>query len=662
LTGAERARALLAQGLALHRQGELVRADALYRESMLSDASADALHLRGLVAHQQGLHAQGERLIREAIGRGPPNAAWLNNLGETLRVQGRIEEAQRAYRDALECDPRCADARGNLALALAGSGRLEEALPHAQQACALAPDAFEAHMVHAELLRQLSRFTDALAAYEQALRLRPDLVAAWVNAALSLLMLNRNAQAREYFQRALALEPASPQAATGLGLALIALRELDAAERSLELALRAVPEYPDALVALARLRRIQRRHTDAVEIAHRALRHDAQVQGAHAVMGSALKSLGRFQQAVAELEQALARNAQDVEAMCALAELRDRLTPRHTLLARIEALLAQPGYGELERVQMHFAAAALHDEAGDHRAAFVHLRGGNRLVRASLDFDIARVRDEVDALIETVDAKFLADRAALACASEVPIFIFGMPRSGTTLCEQILSMHGAVFGAGEVGIRRHVPVADAQLARWLSRLDEQQAAQLASRYLAALGADAGAAERITDKMPGNFFYLGLIALLFPRAPLLHCTRAAADTCLSVYMQHFSQPEGHPYAYDLGELGLYYREYARLMRHWREVLGARMHEVRYERLVRTPEPEIRALVAHCALAWDPRCMQHTQNTRAVTTLSAWQARQPIYHTSLERWRRYAPDLGELIAALGDEAGDTAAAGN
>lgn len=653
MTPAAKARALLAQGLALHRQGALERADALYREAIGVAVTADALHLRGLVAHQLGRHQDGERMIREAIGHGPPNAAYLNNLGETLRAQGRIDEAVRAYQDALGCDPQFADALGNIALALASGGRVEEALDYAQRACRCAPDAFESQMVRAELLRQLSRFEDALAAYDLALLQRPDLIAAWVNGGLSLLMLDRNRQARDYFERALTLDPSSAQAATGLGLALIALRELGAAERCLELALRAAPEYPDALVALARLRRVQHRHPQAVEIASRAIRHDPQVQGAHAVMGSALKALGQFAQAVASLEQALARNPQDVEALCALAELRERRTPRHVLLARIEALLEQPGYGHQERARMHFAAAALHDEGSEHRAAFVHLRGGNRLVRGTFDFDIARVRDEVDALIETVDAAFLAARGTLASASDAPIFIFGMPRSGTTLTEQIVSMHGAVFGAGELGIRRDVPVPDAALARWLQGLDDVQAAPLASRYLARLGEHASAAERITDKMPGNFFYLGLIALLFPRAPLLHCTRAATDTCLSVYMQHFSQPEGHPYAYDLTELGLYYREYARLMRHWRDVLGARMHEVRYERLVRTPEPQIRALVAHCGLAWDPRCMHHTQNPRPVTTLSAWQARQPIYDTSMDRWRNYAPDLGELIEALGDE---------
>ena len=164
---------------------------------------------------------------------------------------------------------------------------------------------------------------------------------------------------------------------------------------------------------------------------------------------------------------------------------------------------------------------------------------------------------------------------------------------------------------------------------------------------------------VIDKMPGNWLYLGLIAMLFPESRVIHCRRDARDTCLSVYQQHFAQPEGHPYAYDLTELGHYYREYRRMMTHWKATLGPRLHEVRYERLVADPEPAIRAMLAHCGLDWDPACLRHTDNTRAVTTLSAWQARQPIYRSSLERWRRYESRLGELLEALGDAVSDDGA---
>ena len=302
-----------------------------------------------------------------------------------------------------------------------------------------------------------------------------------------------------------------------------------------------------------------------------------------------------------------------------------------------------------EQVSLHFGLGRLLDAADRYEEAFAHYRQGNTLKHEV--FSPADHARYVDDIIATYNSDFMAKAPRANNDSTRPLFIIGMPRSGTTLVEQILVSHPQVAGGGELtfmnDIVRELPSLLGVSAPYLQSLAALTAevCDRASRYyldrIATISSDA---RYVTDKMPGNFMYLGLIALLFPRARIIHCGRDPLDTCLSCYFQYF--PAGHPYAYDLDHLGGYYRQYQRLMQHWRTVIRLPMLEVQYQDLVADQERVSREIIAFCDLPWDERCLRFHETGRVVHTLSYDQVRQPLNQRSVGRWRHYDRFLAPL----------------
>ncbi len=334
-------------------------------------------------------------------------------------------------------------------------------------------------------------------------------------------------------------------------------------------------------------------------------------------------------------------------------------------MRHLEALLARNRLSADDKKKLHFTLAKAFEEKADADAAFAHYRRGNELQRAafagqSLRFD-AEAQDRLVARTEAVfTGQFFAERQSFGIASEAPVFVVGMPRSGTTLVEQIAASHPQVHGAGE---RWEMDVAAHNLSDTLgaqapypenvAELDEATAARLGEAYLGRLREVAGDAERVIDKLPFNYLRLGLIAVLLPRARVIHCRRDVRDTCLSCYFQNFSIP--YPWTTDLCEIGRYHRAYERLMAHWRSVLPRAMLEVDYEDLVADQEGQSRRIIDFLGLQWDPRCLDFHRTQRQVSTASAWQVRRPIYATSVGRWRAYERMLEPLEAGLAGEDG-------
>jgi hypothetical protein len=317
------------------------------------------------------------------------------------------------------------------------------------------------------------------------------------------------------------------------------------------------------------------------------------------------------------------------------------------LLQRMEAALNTPGLEAAQRLRLHLAIGKASDDLGDYALAMRHFDAADDVRRGSVHFDSAAFSIEIDRLIARCTPESIARASELGSGDATPVLIIGMPRSGTTLVEQIVSMHPDV-GAGD------------ELTFWNDRgaawhgsgaagNGKPFLAKAAADYLGVLRAIAPKAARVTDKMPFNFLWAGLIHLAFPRALFIHCRRAPIDTALSIHQTHF-----HPaLAFPTGgvELVEYFHNYQRLMRHWRSVLPAdRLLEVDYEELTRAPEPTIRRIIAACGLAWHDACLRPESNPRAVKTPSKWQTRQPIYRTSVARWRRYEPWLGPLRALV------------
>jgi hypothetical protein len=313
-------------------------------------------------------------------------------------------------------------------------------------------------------------------------------------------------------------------------------------------------------------------------------------------------------------------------------------------------------------VHLHFAAGKLAEELGEPERAFDHIALANARKREGYDYSAAARSATVDAIIETVDAAFLQRLAGQGCEQAAPVFIVGMPRSGTTLVEQILASHSLVAGAGEIDYFRELArvmperlgVPQLGYPGCLERLQPGELAGIASAYLCAvrraLGATMDTVRHVTDKMPSNVDHLGLIAAIFPRARFVHCLRDPRDTCLSVFMTHFNAD--NPYAYDLAEIAAHHRDHERLMAHWRRLLGGRIHDVDYAALVRDQEAATVALLQFLSLPFEHACLDFHRTERRVATASFWQVRQPLYRSAEGRWQRYAHRLGPLLEALGD----------
>jgi tetratricopeptide (TPR) repeat protein len=366
--------------------------------------------------------------------------------------------------------------------------------------------------------------------------------------------------------------------------------------------------------------------------------------------------LGRFHEAAAAFDLGITLNRRQIVAYHDLVHVKKLTGADRPLIAQMEWMLKEYGLADDEQAELHFALGKADDDLGEYAEAIRHFDDGNRLKRRTSDpYAAAGHAATVDHLIAKFTADFFSRNAALGSDCELPILILGMLRSGTTLVEQILSSHPEVVAGGELAFwGEQAPGFGIDVA---GRINPAWVEEVARDYRALLTGISPTARRVTDKRPQNFHYLALIHAVFPRARIIHCRRHPVDTCLSIYFQKFSQRV--EFAYDRDDLLSCYRQYLRLMAHWRSVLPAdRFLEIQYEELVADPEPLTRKMVAFCGLDWNEACLHSERNPRAVRTASVWQARQPMYKTSVARWRHYEPWLGPLRALLSDQ--DRAAA--
>jgi tetratricopeptide (TPR) repeat protein len=686
-------RALLRVALAAHQGGRLDEAEALYRRLLLAQPEEpDALHFLGVIAHQRGNPAEAIELISRAIARESGVAGYHSNLGEAHRALGQNEEAIRHYRRALalqpgalatrfglgtalldrgepaaaaaefeqvvRAEPRDAQARVNLANALLALDRREEAIQHYRAAIRAAPDYTEAAINLASVLIDEGALREAITLLADAVARRPDLAEAHYELGRALKLAERYEDATAELERAFALKP--ERAATPLLLAQIlsAKHQNEEAIPWFERAAALAPDSIEPLIGRGLACLDMDRFEEALAWFEKALERQPASADAHFNIGLALQRQGRFEEAMGWHEKAIA-----LDPACAPAHFHLALNRKHESVddkvRGIERALAVPGLSYEQKAGLHFALAKAYDDIGDYDAAFAQYRAGNEERKRSVLFKPEDFTRYVDRMIAAFPKSLFARLAPVGSPSELPAFVLGMPRSGTTLVEQILASHPLVFGAGELDFMRQMTLAlapaigtDRPFPECIALLEPPLAAKLASEHVVRLQALAPEALRVTDKLPNNFQRLGLIALLFPNARIFHCRRDPLDTCLSCYFQEFAH--GQPFSFDLGFLGRFYRDYERLMAHWRTVLPTPPLDVPYEALVADQEGWSRRLVAHIGLDWDERCLAFHRAERQVHTASFWQVRQPIYSSSIGRWRHYAKHLGPLFEALGLDA--------
>ncbi len=624
--------------------GEILRQCAQLEEAeqalnaalSLDPANAQALNNLGIVHYERKDYDAAIALYRRALDANPGMAEALNNLGNALRLAGDAEGATTAYQDALMARENYAEAYNNLGTLLHQDGKYDEAEHALKKAIAITPRYVEAHDNLANLLISQAREVDALRVLGDALAFAP-------RHAQTLLITSRIQCKRGSY---------------------------DAAEQAARMVIADDGDNSDAYVALGQLLHETDRFDEAVTCLEAAVARKPDHADARNFLGIALKSTGRLDEARSHILAALELNDKMYGAYANLNDLVD-FAKEPALGERIEAILtAAEDPAEEKYLPLHYAYAKVLEDRGQHAAALDHYIVGGRMKRATLSYDESENRAFFQAIKDAFPASIFdawRARGLVGNPDDRPLFIVGMPRSGSTLVEQILSSHAAVHGAGEVkylsramgALRDRFPMLpkfpamlDKALPAQMMMIAENYLGQVTAGMAAGSGPQAAAGTiiaRISDKLLTNFFFVGLIHLILPNARIIHTRRDPVDTCLSAFTKLFK--DDMPHSYDLGELGRYYAQYQALMAHWEAVLPAGvMTTVDYEAVVADTEGEAKRLIEFIGLDWDPACLDFHNSKRAVKTASVAQVRRPIYSSAVKRSKKYGKGLKPLSDAI------------
>jgi tetratricopeptide (TPR) repeat protein len=642
-------------GTVLQARGDPDEAAACYERALMLQPDLAEAHINlGNILAVQGKLDQAVACHERALALKPECAEGFYNLGSARQSQGKLDDAVACYERALVLKPDYFDAHNNLGIALAGQGRTAEAITHYERAIELNPGHANAHNNLGLALAAQGRTAEAITHYERALELNPGHARVHSNLGLALAAQGRMEDAIAHYERAIELNPDHANVHSNLGIALVVQGRMEDAIAHYEHALALNPDHAAAHNNLGIVLADQDKPDEAMAHYARALAINPDHAEALNNLGNIFKAQGRFDDALAHYGGAIAIRPEYAEAHLNRSEIKFFHRGDADLTA-LEALAARDGVSANEAMYVHFALAKALEDTGDYLRAFEHLRNGNALKRGQINYDEAAVLTLFQR-ISTVFDRSLFDRFRGAGEpSSVPVFVLGMPRSGSTLIEQILASHPQIHGAGEL---EHLEKAIGALSvgdppvpypECVPALDGMALRALGQAYLARLPAVAAGKLRIVDKLPGNFLSIGLIRLILPNARIIHTMRHPIDTCVSCYSRLF--PSGLYFTNDLAELGRYYSRYRELMAHWRSVLPpSAILDVSYEDVVDDLEGQARRLIDYCGLPWDDRCIAFHRTNRTVKTASAVQIRQPLYRSSLQRWRRYEGGLAPLLLEL------------
>jgi tetratricopeptide (TPR) repeat protein len=612
-------------GEVLRQSGELEAALKPLEEAVrLDPKNAQALNNLGIVHFEQKKFAKAIEYYERALAQRPNMAEALNNLGNARRMTGDIDGAVQAYQDALVQRAVYPEAYNNLGTLLQLDRKFEEAEHALRKAIQQNSRYIEAHNNLAQLLFSQKKEVDALRVLGDALKFAPKNV--------QTLLLTSKIQLRR--------------------------GNLPAAEQGIRIAVQQEPENPDVLTVFGQVLHETDRYEEAIEVLEKAVAKNPKNPETQNFYGVALKSVGRLEEAREHILKALKLNDGMYGAYANLNDLVDFSTgPGEELFNRMEAIFESVQNPESDPfLPLHFAFAKALDDRGQHEKALEHYIIGGKMKRQQLDYKESDTFGFFDGIRAAFPKEVFENRKWTGLEDERPVFIVGMPRSGSTLVEQILSSHPDVYGAGEVKylaqslgkIRDRFP----SLPRYPDMVEKITGPQLeivAKSYQEMLTKDAGDAKRITDKLLTNYFFLGLINLLFPHAKVINTQRDPVDTCLSGFTKLFK--DDMPHSYDLGELGRYYGKYRELMEHWEKVLPKGfLTTVIYEDVVADTEKEAKRLIEFLGLPWDSKCVDFHKSERPVKTASVAQVRKPIYNTSVKRWKKYGEGLQPLVDAI------------
>ncbi len=631
----------------LARANDWSMAESTCRETLQQYPDENNLScLLGAVLIRQQRAAEAEDVLRGVVARVPEFAKAHDELANALLAQNMPEMALESLQQAVELDPGNKLARAKLDEIRAvlgesdpqgeGDAEIETTLLKAAQSRArgqfteaeklyqgvLASDPENAgvYRLLGGLAVEQRQFGDAVVLFRRALTLEPDNVSAWLDLGLAYSEREAFAEAGEAFVRAIELEPGAAHSRALLGAVYNRTGRYEDAVAAFERAIELQPHNADSLLAL----------------------------------GHTFRTIGRRDEAVAAYKRVIDVKRDEGEAYWSLANLKNYRFGADAIESML-ALVDRDDISGQSRSCICFALGKAFEDEGDFDSAFKYFERGNKIRRKSESYDPVETQAATDRLISVIDAAFMHDAPRSTASGPVPIFIVGLPRSGSTLIEQILASHSQVQGTRELPALERIVQSlngpDAAAAGYpevLSRLDAAALTELGDRYLAATDAHRDNSPYFTDKMPNNFRHVGLISLILPEAKIVDVRRNPLDSCMGGFKQLFAR--GQAFSYDLFEMGEYYLEYHRLMEHWHSVLPGRVLTVHYEELVADLPGQARRLLDYCNLPFEQACLDFHRTERPIESASSEQVREPIYTSAVEHWRNYEPHIAELIETL------------
>ncbi len=540
---------------------------------------------------------------------------------KTYYANGDLGTAEKFCRQILEQVPNQADTLCILGVIAHQTGKSEQAIELINQAISHEPDFPDAHNNLGEVYRAMARYEEARACFEKAIDLNPGFSEAYNNLGAVLKQGKRPDLATQCFNKAIELKP----------------------------------DYADPYTNLGNIYDDMGQHDEAISHHRKAIAINPRYVLAYRNLGKVLHNLGRLDEAMQAYRQALELSPDEAEIHRQMSRIK-RFDAVDDDVRAMEKTYARADLAEEKKMYMCFSLGKAYEDIGDFDKSFEFYRTGNTLKRKTFDFSIGTEADYIGRVQRTFTDELFGRFEGSGVQDTTPIFIVGMPRSGTTLVEQILASHPDVYGAGELSIAIDLVHAltlseDNRYPENLARMEAQSFTNMAGYYLENLRRYSTDAKRITDKMPGNFLQVGLIKLMLPKAKVVHCRRNPMDTCLSIYKNLFA--DGHFYSNDLEELGAYYNLYRTTMAHWENALPGFVHHVSYENLVQDMEPNVRDLLDYCDLDWHPDCLEFHKTERNVNTASAVQVRQPLYSGSIDSWKKFEHQLTPLLDIIDND---------
>ena len=608
--------ALSRMALQHFKDGRLQQADDVCQRILSKQQNAGALLILGWIAHQRRQFELAVERYQQYLSIRPKDAEAHFTLGLVLEELERTEHAIENYKKSITHVANNAVVHRQLGNAYIKLQRLEEAIQPYQAALALGADDVETIVNLGNVFRGLQRYLQSIPLYEQALALQPENVTVHRHLGASLQKSGQMQKAIKCFEQALSLRP----------------------------------DYIDARIRLAQVLGELGRAEEALVQLEKVIDLRPDDSRAHISLAVTLRELGQADLAIERLEQHLSTKPKCGELYYHIA----MLSPKQEMISAVEKLIRDPGLPNRDAVYCHLALGNIFQGGKSFDQAFSHFQKANMRYRETFVYDVNENAQFIDRLINVYSERFFRRKREVVTATQLPVFILGMPRSGSTLVEQIISSHDLVHGAGEI---EAIPTITRTIAQQLesanpypecmSLFDGEMAKDYSARYLQELALHSSTAKRITDKMPGNFFRVGLIKALFPDARIIHCQRNPLDSCISIFLNYFSDLK---WSFELTELGHYYLDYQRLMSHWQNLFPGQIFDVQYEDLVMDQERVSKQLIDYLGLEWDDKCLDFHNNERDVRTHSNIQVRQPMYKTSINRWKPYEKHLQPLIEVL------------